>query len=203
MDQPRIAIIVEGHGEVQSVPALIRRIGYDMDPPLYPRVENPIRKSKSSLVHAEGELEKWVEVAARRVAGRGGILILIDSDADCPKELGEDMLRRARASRSDLPISVVVAKREFEAWFIAAAKSLEGKAGMLDQVDPPEDAEVIRDAKGWIRRHMRTGVYQETVDQAKLASLFDLSQARSCRSFRKFHEVTKLLIQAANLGGHM
>ena len=75
-----------------------------------------------------GELERQVEFAGRSVAPDGAILILLDSDADgaCPAEDGPALLSRARRARNDLAISVVLASKEFEAWFIAAARSLRG-----------------------------------------------------------------------------
>ncbi|MGA2114939.1 MAG: hypothetical protein ABSH56_09345 [Bryobacteraceae bacterium] len=36
----------------------------------------------------EGELEKDVELAAEMLAGPGTILIVLDTDGDCPAELG-------------------------------------------------------------------------------------------------------------------
>jgi len=165
-----------------------------MSPPVFPEIVATIRRSKSALLQTEGELERLVEVAGRRAGRRGGILILIDSDGDCPSVVAESMLRRASAARPDLPIAVVLAKRELEAWFIAAAKSLQGKSGMVDQIELPADPVAINDAKGWIKMHMKTRRYSETVDQVKLTIEFDLDEAQACRSFRKLYkEVTQML----------
>jgi hypothetical protein len=108
-----IACIVEGHGEVEAVPILVRRIAERVDPTLYIQARRPLRITRSQLVRA-GELERAVELAARQVGRHGGILVLIDSDDDCPAQLGPQLLDRARKARNDLPIGVVLAKREFE-----------------------------------------------------------------------------------------
>jgi hypothetical protein len=76
----------------------------------------------------------------------GGVLVLIDADDDCPAHLGPALLARAREARSDVPVSVVLANREFEAWFLAAAPSLAGNCG-LGHVDPPGHARVPVDIK--------------------------------------------------------
>lgn len=60
----------------------------------------------------------------------------------------------------------------------------------------PGNPEGIRDAKGWLTHQRPAGhPYRETVDQAALASAFDLEQARKAApSFDKFsREVEKLL----------
>ncbi len=82
----RLACIVEGHGEVQAVPVLLRRLASALDPTLPLQVEQPIRITKSKLLQAR-ELERAVELAARKVGGAGAILILLDGDDDCPAML--------------------------------------------------------------------------------------------------------------------
>jgi hypothetical protein len=91
---------------------------------------------------------------------------------------------------------VVLPKREFEGWFLAAAASLGGRCGLPDDLVAPENPEAIRDAKGWLTQRRTDGLsYQPTVDQASLGSVFDMEEARKgAPSFDKFRrEVEKLL----------
>jgi hypothetical protein len=189
-----IASIVEGHGEVQAVPALVRRIAASGKPVVYPRILDPIRVRRSGVVK-EGELERYVELAARKLGGDGGILILLDSDDDCPAELGPHLLGRARATRSDLPIAVVLAKREYEAWFLAAAISLRGCCGLPDDLTAPPSPEEIRGAKEWLSDRMAgSQKYVETLHQLSLTLHFDLEAARAADSFDKcYREISRLL----------
>jgi hypothetical protein len=83
----RIGCIVEGHGDSEAVPVLIRRIAEGFDPALYVHVPSPIRIPKSRLVRP-GELERAVELAALKIPGQGGILVLLDSGDDCPAHRG-------------------------------------------------------------------------------------------------------------------
>ena len=192
-----IACIVEGHGEVQAVPILIRRIGAAIDPSLWIDVKPPLRISRSKLVRGQ-ELERAVEFAARKTGGQGGILILVDSDDDCPAQLGPQLLARARKTRSNLPISVVLAKREFEAWFLASAESLRGKRGLPNNLAPPPDPELIRGAKEWIARRITGGsTYSETLDQPALTAIFDLDRAagRSDSFDKCLREITSLIVR--------
>jgi Domain of unknown function (DUF4276) len=195
-----IACIVEGHGEVEALPILIRRIGATVDAGIVLDVKKPIRVGRSKLVK-QGEIERSVELAAARTSGRGGILILVDADDDCPAKLGPDLLRRARSARSDVPLAVVLAKREFEAWFVAAATSLAGRRGLATDLAPPPDAEAKRDAKGWLTEHRTDGnAYSETTDQAALAAVFDLEQARRADSFDKcIRDMTRLIREVQRL----
>ena len=193
-----IAAIVEGHGECEAVPILIRRIASQIDPGFTPRILPPQRIPASTL-RKGGELEHAVELAARKLQGHGGILVLLDADWEgaCPAIDGPALLDRVKKTRSDLPISVVLAKQEFEAWFLAAAESLRGKRSLPQDLTAPPDPESIRDAKGWLRRQMpgqRT--YTETEDQAALTAIFDMDAARTADSFDKcFREIMGLLRQ--------
>ena len=190
----QIRCIVEGHGEVDAVPILIQRIAERLDPglPIFP--PRPIRVSRNQVVKV-GELERVVELAARKISGQGAIFILLDSDNDCPAELGPELLYRARQVRSDLPMAVVLAKREFEAWFLAAAESLRGYKGLKNNLQPPNNPEGIGGAKEWLSQRMKGNRrYSPTADQPGFTNCFDLDQARQADSFDKcYREIVYLL----------
>ena len=192
----RIASIVEGHGECEAVPILVRRIAQTLQPGLVPLVDPVIRVPASKLVK-QGEIERAIELAARKNAGQGGILVLLDCDDGCPAEIGPALLRRARNARSHLPISVVLAKREFEAWFLAAAESLRGRRGLPANLSAPKNPEAIRGAKEWLTDQMPPGFsYSESSDQPALTAIFDMNAARRADSFDKCHrEIVRLLTQ--------
>lgn len=194
-----IACIVEGHGEVEAVPILIRRLASRNDPSISVRVVSLIRKSRNKLVRP-GELERAVELVARRIAPLGAILVLLDSDDDCPALLGPTLLARARQARDDLPVAVVLAKREYEAWFLAAASSLQGTRGLQYDLTSPDDPESIRGAKEWLSARMSGNQhYVETLDQPALTALFNLDQARQSDSFDKcWREIDRLLSELRN-----
>ena len=169
--------IVEGHGEVEAVPELLRRIGGALDPPVFPNVLSPLRVPRSTLLR-QGELERRVKLAANKVGEDGRILIIIDADDDCPAILGPKLLQRAQGARPDRQISVVLAKSEFESWFLAGASGLAGRRGLAPELTPPSDPEATRDAKGWLKARMENRTHKETRDQAAMASKFDMAEAR-------------------------
>ena len=194
----RIATIVEGHGEVEAVPILLRRIAERLSPDFAVDAPRPIRTGRRKL-RKEGELERVVRLAARLAGTDGCILILLDADDDCPAELGSELLRRARGEQADCDIRVVLAKVEYEAWFLAALDSIAGKRGIAESAAQPPEPESIRDAKGWLSARMPSGQsYSPTLDQPALTAIFDLdSAARMAPSFDKlWRDVGSLLAPA-------
>jgi hypothetical protein len=157
-------------------------------------VGKPIRVPRSSLV-IEEELSKYVELAARQVGEDDGIFVLIDADDDAACLLGPKLLKVCEEARRDRLSRVVIAVREYESWFLAAAISLRGRRGLSEELTPPKEPEAIRDAKGWLSRHNVEGrSYKETLDQPALTAVFDIDAALAAPSFAKlYRDVQKLL----------
>ena len=151
-----IAAIVEGKGEMTAVPILLRRIAQEVAPYSGLNTPRPVRVSRNRIVK-EGELERAVLLASQKVKGHGGILVLLDADRDCPAQLAPQLLNRAVAVCPNRNIRLVLAKAEYEAWFLAAARSLAGRYEFIETLAPPRDPEAVRDAKGWIRARMPPG----------------------------------------------
>lgn len=187
----RVAPIVEGHGEVASVPILLRRIGNEILRVEYLDVLQPVRVSRSSIVPREAaapgaledpvkELRRAVELAARKIAARSDpatpalVLILLDAEQDCPAKLGP-YLRDAVPQPN---VACVLAKVEYETWFVAAAESL---TEFLDRGEGPVPAEPEEQGcgKSWIQRRFRRPAYSPTVDQPRMTSAMDLLQCRA------------------------
>jgi len=186
-----LASIVEGHGDVAALPVLLRRLAYEQDryDVEFPK---PVRCSKSEIVTEEGHvradrLKRRVRQALIKLdrMDRGAVLLLLDADDQCPKVMAPRIQQEACLVSAPVPLAVVLANREFEAWFLAALESLRGERGIPDSAVPPENPESVRDAKGALRLQMG-GKYSERVDQPALAANLDFQQAATCRSFRKF-----------------
>lgn len=181
-----VVAIVEGDGEVAALPILLRRLAAWRTAEVAAEVPTPIRVRRDRFLNREDEFRRFLQLAAGKCGNDGWILVLLDADDDCPAELGAEILTRARACIPHRRISVVLANHEYEAWFIAAATSLDGQRGFT--FDPADviDPESRRDAKGWIRSRMAAGTYGETTDQPAFSARMDLQQAfDDSRSFRK------------------
>lgn len=198
----KIGCIVEGQGDVAAVPVLIRRIAAECYPEMEIDIPRPIRVNRTQVILPD-QLEQEVESAAKKIGENGAIFIIFDSDDDCPAQLGLELLYRASQVRDNLPIAVVLAKRELEAWFLASIESLRGKRGLKSDIEPPDDPEAIRGAKEWLRNRMQKDkTYSPRRDQPALAALFDLEQARQADSFDKcYRDIVRLLeeLQTVNM----
>ncbi len=191
----KIASIVEGEGEIESVPILLRRVLQEEDGNFWADVKRPIRQSRNKLVQP-GELERAVQLAALDVQRSGCILVILDSDDDPPCVLGPLLLKRAVSAAMGLPVRVTLAHREWECWYLAAASSLAGKRGLVTNLTAPDSPETIRGAKEWLASNMVEGrTYRAAIDQPSLANSFSLEEAMACPSFARFRrEVVGLFV---------
>jgi len=190
--------IVEGHGEVKAVPVLLRRLlaeaqVYDF------QVGNPIRRKRSQFVQEE-PLRQSVRIARLQKDCRA-ILILFDSDDDCPKELASQIEEWATEEAGEIPCCVVMAHREYEAWFLASIASLRGERGIRRDAESHPEPERPRNAKHQLESRMHSGLsYSETADQAAFTARLDFAVAYSrCRSFRKMATAFGRLLEGAGM----
>jgi Domain of unknown function (DUF4276) len=196
VSHPVIVAIVEGQGEVAAVPVLLGRLLGEIAPGRYCEVPRPYRIGRGVLLAPNG-VERVVAAIGEQGGPQTGVLVLLDADDDCPYELAPALLARARDARKDRPAAVVLAKREFEAWFLAAVPSLRGRRGLPADLPLPVDPEQPRDCKGWLSRRRTDGrSYKPTADQAALAAVFDLRLARAnSPSFDKLWRDVERLVE--------
>lgn len=190
-----LGCVVEGHGDVEAVPLLFRRIQQQIRDDVYLNMARPVRSARNKLVKP-GELERAVRLAARKLRPPRAVVVLIDADDDCPAELAPKLLKRAEGIGLRIPIGIVLAKFEYEAWFLAAIASLGGHRGLVQEPNVVPSPEAIRDAKKHLTRLMEgPRSYSETVDQPALTALFDMQLARQrSDSFDKcWREIQRLL----------
>ncbi|MYS35997.1 uncharacterized protein DUF4276 [Streptomyces sp. KhCrAH-43] len=194
MTVPVIAPIVEGHGEVTAVRELISRIVAEFSG-TYAEVAQPFRLD-SGKMRKPDELSKAIRVQAARVRGRGGVLVLRDgddSDITCPVELAGSLA--PEAGLVAVPVEIVIARHEYEAWFLAAVESLRGHSAVRDDATAPDDPEARRGAKSQLESRMKES-YKETLHQAKFSGVMDLQLAADrSRSFRRMIHAVELLLR--------
>jgi hypothetical protein len=189
---------IVGYGEVDAVPVLLRRLQGEIAAYGF-NISRPIRRKRSEL-STEEQLRRSVRLALGTPACCG-ILILFDSDDACPKELGPAVQNWAQSEAGEIKCEVVLAHREYEAWFIAAIESLRGIRDVrLDATSHPTP-ETVRDCKGTLEEAMQmNSSYSPRVDQVAFTSQFDLKQAyKACRSFRRMTRAFGNLALAAGV----
>lgn len=193
-----IVPIVEGQGEEAAVPELLRRLRNEAG--LWNlEVGRPIRQRRTQLVK-KATLQAAVRIAAVR-ADCAAILVLFDADDDCPKECAPTLEAWARQAAGGKPCAVVIANREYEAWFLAGMEALRGRCRIRQEAESHPDPESVRDAKGKVEEHMPAGAsYSPPVDQVRLTAHLDCERAyRNCRSFRKLVKAFGALAGAAGV----
>jgi hypothetical protein len=206
---PKIVSIVEGDGELAAVPILIRRIAYEIgvfDLDCY----TAILTARDTFPRFASEREVRIGQARRDVGSDGAILVILDGDGEppcvdrshrlAPCVLGAELLEAVQPVAAGLPIAVVMAEREFEAWFLASAPSLIGPKGLRDGVDAHQTPDSLADPKGWLSERMRDAAkYRPSVDQARFTERFDMAMARErSPSFARAYEEIARLVRAVS-----
>ena len=190
--------IVEGYGEVPAVPVLVRKLGKLMGIP-YVQVGVPFRSKRSHLAQKDG-LQRVIG-RAREEPGCAAILVLFDADDDCPKEEAPKLLRWAEEAAAPLPCALVMANREYEAWFLGSLEVLLQMRGISPAQPYDGDPETKRDAKGELERRLGSDFdYVEKKDQPALTALADWEVVHErCRSFRKMAKEMRRLFSECGL----
>ena len=181
-----IAPIVEGKGEVEALPKLLHRLFRESRSDGYLAVNPAIRVKAASFMNQEDYFERHVELAARKAKAypRGTVLVLLDCEDDCPAIVGPALLQRAQKVRSDVSFMVALAFREYETWFLAAARSLRSIGGLPGDLQPPKNPEGIRGAKEWLGARMAGG-YDSIEHQPLFTEHFSFKQAAAVGSFAR------------------
>ncbi len=190
----RILPIVEGDGDMQAVPALVRRIANDAA-----RFDVEVLRP-----HKRGDLPKvrarFGDYFQTALLEQAPILWTLDYDcADCD-DLERDMQDlQARAARYNpqVPVQFTFFVKEYESLFLADWDCV--RAAFKDIPDgqsAPPDPEAVRDAKGWISKARPKGLaYKETTHQASLSAQLNLARLRErSPSFRRFEAAVLTLL---------
>jgi len=163
---PHLGLVVEGRGEIQAVPLLLRRrlaerrIYADL-------VGKPVPcNGRPNALKPKG-IEGKVAVAAVRPGCRC-VLVLLDGEGDPVCELGPELLDRSRSAAAGKEVLVSLADAKFEDWLVASAESL-GVSGLSYS---PE-----RDAVGVLKEALHPRKYVKPFWQPRLTNQLDFSLA--------------------------
>lgn len=174
---PRLLMIVEGHGEVRSVPVLVRRIlekHERFDVQLLPA------QRRGEYPSVTRHFENYFLAAIKDGAA---ILWVMDFDAkeyDCPYREAAELIRRAQALRPGWPLKVAFLVKEYEALFLHDEKATRAVfPDIPKKTQFPASPETIRGAKEWLSAERPKGsAYKETVHQEKITAHLDLDLLR-------------------------
>jgi hypothetical protein len=184
----RPVLVIEGDGDKEAVPFLLRRIFPEIGQPEYSPAPRPIMCGDIPKLRKDGVLEKFVEYACSRSDGNSALLIL-DCDDDCPVEVAKEFTRRVRpiAQAASKRVGIAFMYREFETLFLYSLRLLTETYPQFEwrvqDRDYERDWTEVRGAKGALNSRMRAHYYKETRDQSRFVSVLDLQDLRGrCRS---------------------
>lgn len=197
-----IGSVVEGPGEIEAVPNLLARtiskLGH-VD--FYP--DRPMNAHGIGNLTTAGGIERFVRAAFAQPKC-AGVMVLVDSDGQCPVTLACALVARIRAMGLQRPVAVVVANVMFETWFVAGADALAGRrmgvrSGIAAGVTSPDEPELIGSPKLWLSERMLNGrTYKESIDQVALTRLLNLDEVKAkSRSFQRLESAVATLISDA------
>lgn len=193
----KIKPIVEGPGDVGAVPVLLRRLQFEYNLGGHTvQIARPI-KWKRSCFNSELQVRRAVQLA-RAEPDCVGILILFDSDDHCPRSQAGQVAQWSRLEAREIPCEVVMAHREYEAWFLATVESLRGRNGIREDAVSEKAPERVRGAKERLETKMVANMsYSETTDQVTLTGHADFRATyASCRSFQRLVKAFRSLLTA-------
>jgi hypothetical protein len=190
--------IVEGDGEVAAVPVLLRRFR-DLAQAHPLEVNAPIKRHRDEFFE-EAKVQKAVRLAKKYECDAILLLVDGDNDGDCPATRAPQILGWAQAEAAGTPCAVVMAYREYEAWFLASIESLRGHRGIRQDAESHPLPEQPKGAKAKLEERMEAGKsYHETADQPALTGLFDMQPAY--KKYRSFQHMVKVFGELATAGG--
>jgi hypothetical protein len=117
---PKVALILEGHGDVMAGSSLIARSAATFGAHVFAS-EPPIRVGNALKLKRPGELERYLRLAISR-EDIEQVLVLVDLDDECAAEFYAEFNRRAHpiSQESGKRIDICFCIREYEAWFLAS-----------------------------------------------------------------------------------
>lgn len=224
-----LALLVEGHADVKSIPALAKRIITDLNGWQYVFLDKnePLRVGGPSKL-IKDDFKEWRNKLNRcQLKSKfAGAILLLDADVvhdgikgpdgdpyclvELAKKLAEVAVEEGAATLFSIGITFV--SQEFESWGIASFESMSGLEfpdglKMKEDLRAPETSPEIspRNAKTWFDNHLVSGSYSEMKHQETVAKNLDLEFLRESgnRSFLRFENSINQVLNAIKDGNHV
>jgi hypothetical protein len=188
----KLHLIVEGEGDKEAVPVLVRKI----------LVAHDIHHVQLTAPHVSGDLHKTAKCFERylryALKNRCPVLWVLDCDdkkdgvLGCPVEHVKNFKKQIEGLRlhQAQPLEFAFFVKEFESLFLAEQAALKDfyKLPPEKPIDPA--AAKRRNAKGEISKLLsKDRNYKESIDQAKITARLDLATCRQVsRDFRHLED---------------
>ncbi|MBF0374730.1 MAG: DUF4276 family protein [Alphaproteobacteria bacterium] len=190
-------LILEGDGDAAAVAELVRTVAGRLERWDVAVRPHPITCCNVPRLDAVGQLERFVTHALNRDGD--SVLILLDLDDGCARDVALRWGRRLAAMRPRKKVGLGLFVREFEGWFIGCfdriVEAYPDYGWSRDGWDEKFKFEDKRGAKEWLSRRMKSGKsYKETRDQVRFLRHLDFDRLRDkSRSYQHFETLLEWL----------
>jgi hypothetical protein len=176
-----IALLIEGDGDYEAVPLLVRKIAIEKS---YHDLTIGTKPIKVGDAHAIMKSEKFVRLFEYALTRDDidAVLIAADCEDHCPVEAVQAAYARIEkiVDRIKKPVGFSFFCREFETMFLVNADHLSrhSKSVILDPKKIPTNIDLmtVRNAKGMLKGIISTNTYKETRDQARLTGAMGVAK---------------------------
>lgn len=174
----KLGLIVEGDGDVEAMPILLRSIFHSLEC-FNVQFEPPVRLGEFNNLIRGKKFGPFLQMLLND-DDIDGIIVSCDLDDGCPIEARDALIDFIVQKNHNIekPVSVVLFNREFEALFLSQIDILMRKKGLSANDDDTADAiarcHLIRGAKEHLRKFIREPSYKESRDQGSLAALLEV-----------------------------
>ena len=181
-------LILEGSGDKDAVPELLRNLAYKHKIFNFSTAPRPISGRNIQALRTSGQLERFIQHGLTKDGD--SLLLLFDCDELCAKNEVHAFTERVRKQNPTKKVGFAFFNSEYESFFITCldliAKRYPEYEWDLGDWNVNDEHEEIVGAKGYISRHMKANKsYKPTRDQVKFTSALDLDRLREkSRSFR-------------------
>lgn len=189
-----IGILLEGDGDAEAVPVLLRKIielrqYFDMQIGARPIAVGDY----IGMMKAEKFLRFFRYAIFRD--DLDGVIIALDCDDHCALEVVTTTYNRIRdlAIKANKPVGIILFVREYETMFLVNLAHIASRSAI--QIDPDAVSQIgnpmaLRDAKGYLSSAIKGGTYKPTRDQARITGSMDIQQcAQNYRPLQHFINV--------------
>ncbi|QJP14654.1 DUF4276 family protein [Starkeya sp. ORNL1] len=190
----RPVLIVEGQGDSEAIPVLMRRT-YEINE-IYDVYAAPRPKQIGSIPRflREGEMERWIQYGLQ--SDGDSVLVALDCEDDDPEAVRTEVSRRLHTMNrcKDKKVAFVLFVREYETMFLHGIDEIKmtyPQNGWIPGANLELQPEMYRDAKGSLSRLMNNDyAYKPTRDQARFSNCLDLPVLREkSESFALFERI--------------
>jgi hypothetical protein len=169
----RLLVIAEGHGDVESLRILVRRVLqehlsiFDCDIDVQRRKD--IRHQRAN---DWANFRRYLEVAYKEHCP---VLWSVDCDDDCAWQIAKEVCSLVEALGARQPFAVALWVKEYESLFLSDFETTKVVMKLSESATAPTDPESIRGAKKVIDDYLpQNRAYKEPIDQPRITAHLDL-----------------------------